>query len=219
MADLQSALEDSQQQTAQEQARLHAAHSEGAQIQACLEAVQQQVVEAHEQLQGAEAALAATKAEVASLQVRCCVPAVIDSICGRCGAVLGWAQLGHQRTCNSNVAKRCTWVMPEFKGAVLPCRSNSASLCWPVSCGQLQRGNLTVTCHMQERLYASHCDCHQGQAMLEASQRQVVDAQTEAEGLQQQLVATQAKDAQDYQQLQEQARAAAVAHDQVTALG
>ena len=55
--------------------------------------------------------------------------------------------------------------------------------------------------------------------MLEASQRQVVDAQAEAEGLQQQLVATQAKDAQDYQQLQEQARAAAVAHDQVTALG
>ncbi len=55
--------------------------------------------------------------------------------------------------------------------------------------------------------------------MLEASQRQVVNAQAEVEALQQQLVATQARDAQEYQRLQEQAGAAAVAHGQVTVPG
>ena len=76
-----------------------------------------------------------------------------------------------------------------------------------------------MTCRVQERLYAAQLECQQGKAVLEASQRQVIDAQAEAEVLQQQLVATQAKDAQDYQRLQEQARAAAVAHVQVTVPG
>ena len=93
------------------------------------------------------------------------------------------------------------------------------AICSAFCCAQLQQRDRTATIPVQERLYASQLDCHQGQATLEASQRQVIDAQAEAEVLQQQLVATQAKGAQDYQRLQEQARAAAVAHDQVTVLG
>ena len=53
--------------------------------------------------------------------------------------------------------------------------------------------------------------------MLEASQRQMINAQAVVEALQQQLAATQAQDAQDYRWLQEQAEAAA--HNQVTVLG